>query len=65
MERHCAQTTGQQILRLFALAQRHVLQIDGHEFQAFEHRATDQQQRVLALIGVPEAVFGSPRGRVS
>ena len=60
-ERLCAQPTGQQVLRLFALAQRHVLQHEGDELQAFEHENTELQQRVLTLLGVPESAYARPR----
>ena len=44
-ERRCARPTTEQILRLFAHAQRHTL--------------TPRQQQVLELLGVPQRAFRS------
>ncbi|MCP3913972.1 MAG: IS1634 family transposase [bacterium] len=62
-ERHSPQPTGSQVLRLFGLAQRHVLQLDDHDVHAFEHEPTDLQSRVLALLGVPESAYARPHER--
>jgi transposase len=56
-ERPDPHPTAEQIFRLFALVQRHVLTSDGREIRVFEHEPTQLQQQVLALLGVPLASF--------
>ena len=56
-ERPDPHPTAEQIFRLFALVQRHVLTSDGREIRVFEHEPTQLQQRVLALLGIPIASF--------
>ena len=56
-ERRCARPTTEQILRLFAHAQRHTLMRDGLVVQTFEADLTPRQQQVLELLGVPRRAF--------
>ena len=58
-ERCTKRPTAEQILRLFALAQRHILQRDGRDVHVFPPELTDLQTQVLALLGVPESVYRS------
>jgi transposase len=59
-ERDCARPTTEQILRLFSLTERHQLVQDGKTL-VFDARFTELQRQVLALLGVPEDAFRSPR----
>jgi transposase len=58
-ERCTKRPTAEQILRLFALAQRHILQRDGRDVHVFPPELTDLQTQVLTLLGVPESVYRS------
>ena len=59
--RDCARPTTEQILRLFSLAERHQLMQDGKTLQIFDVQLTELQRQVLALLGVSEGAFRSPR----
>jgi transposase len=56
-ERLCHRPTAQQILKLFALAERHQLRKDGQLLQTFEPELTDLQKQVLSLMKVPARLF--------
>jgi len=56
-ERRCPYPTTEQILRLFSLAERHVLLRGGEVEQVFDVKLTDLQSQVLALLGVPERAY--------
>jgi transposase len=56
-ERKCRRPTTEQVLRLFSLAERHVLLRRGKAMQVFQPVLTDLQKRVLDLLGVPERAF--------
>ena len=56
-ERRCARPTTEQILRLYAHAQRHTLMRAGRVVQTFEVDLTPRQQQVLELLGVPQRAF--------
>jgi transposase len=56
-ERRCKHPTTDQVLRLFSLAERHVLLIHGQTVQAFDADLTDLQRLILRLLSVPERVF--------
>ena len=58
-ERRCARPTTEQILRLFAHAQRHTLMRAGLVVQTFEADLTPRQQQVLELMGIPQRAFRS------
>ena len=58
-ERRCPRPTTEQILRLFAHAQRHTLMRDALVVQTFEADLTPRQQQVLELLGVPQRAFRS------
>jgi transposase len=59
-ERTTKHPTSEQIFRLFALMQRHVLQQDGQDVRTFEPELTDLQQQVLGLLGISEeAIYAS------
>jgi len=60
-QRDCARPTTEQILRLFSLAERHQLMQDGKTLQIFDVQLTELQHQVLALLGVSEGAFRSPR----
>jgi transposase len=57
-ERMSASPTTEQILRLFSLAQRHILLKKGKFVQLFQPQLTDLQHEVLALLDVPSYSFG-------
>ena len=57
-ERRTRRPTADQVLRLFALAQRSVLTVDGDDAHVFEPELTELQRRVLGLVGVPASVYG-------
>jgi transposase len=52
-ERNCRRPTFLQILRLFSLAERHVLRKDDNVVQRFPPQLNDLQRQVLRLLGVP------------
>ena len=56
-ERTTHRPTAEQVLRLFALTQRHRLTHDGAVVRTFEPELTDLQRQVLALLGVPETAY--------
>ncbi|MBI3975412.1 MAG: hypothetical protein HY334_03380 [Armatimonadetes bacterium] len=56
-ERRSRRPTAEQVLRLFSLAQRHVLVAGDQVVQIFEPALTDLQQQVLRLLSVPEQVY--------
>ena len=56
-QRLCRRPTTEQVLRLFSLAQRHRLTRAGETVQVFDVELTDLQRQVLALVGVPQAVY--------
>ena len=58
-ERRCARPTTEQILRLFAHAQRHTPMRTGLVVQTFEADLTPRQQQVLELLSVPQRTFRS------
>jgi len=59
-ERRCKKPTTEQILRLFSLAQRHVLLRRGNVYQVFPLELTELQSHVLDLLGVPIGAFNPP-----
>ena len=52
-QRKCKRPTTEQVLRLFSLAERHMLLAKGHTVQCFDVELTDLQRQVLTLLGVP------------
>ena len=56
-ERRCKQPTAEQVLSLFALAQRNVISRQGSIAEVFEPRFTDLQSQVLRLLGVPARAY--------
>ncbi len=56
-ERRTRRPTADQILRLFALVQRHVVTLDGDDIHVVEPELTPLQRQVLALLGLPEAAY--------
>jgi len=60
-ERANRRPTAEQILRLFTLAEQHVLVSQGDVVQAFEPVLTELQSEVLRLLGVPETVYRRDR----
>ena len=56
-QRRCKQPTTEQVLRLFSLAERHVLTRAGRTVQIFETDFTPLQRQVLDLLAVPASVF--------
>ena len=56
-ERTTQRPTAEQILRLFSLTQRHILQHDGVNIHIFDPEFTDLQQQVLALLKVPVSAY--------
>jgi len=56
-ERSCRRPTSEQILRLFALAERHTLIKGKRIVQVFEPALTGLQRQVLALLGVSERAY--------
>jgi transposase len=60
-QRHCQHPATEQILRLFSLAERHILTRDGNTVQTFEPELTDLQRQALKLLGVPEQAFQQKR----
>jgi transposase len=60
-ERNTHRPTAEQVLRLFSLVQRHVLEHDGQHMRSFEPELTDLQHQVLDLLGVPKDAYRTPR----
>ena len=58
--RLCRHPTTEQILRLFSLAERHVLWRNDRLVQVFDCRLTDLQREVLRLLGVPQSAYRLP-----
>lgn len=58
-ERRTRRPTADQILRLFAHVERHVLTVDQDDVHLFEPTLSSLQSRVPALVGVPNADFRS------
>lgn len=58
-ERRTRRPTADQILRLFAHVERHVLTVDHDDVHLFEPELSPLQTRVLALLDVPEPAFTS------
>ena len=56
-ERTTERPTAEQIFRLYALMQRHVLQHHGQDVRAIEPEMTALQRQVLRLLGVPENAY--------
>ena len=56
-ERTTQPPTAEQILRLFSLTQRHILQHDGVRIRIFDPELTDLQRQVLALLNVPLSTY--------
>ena len=52
-ERSTQRPTAEQILRLFSLTQRHILQHDGESIHTFDPELTDLQRQVLTLRRPP------------
>jgi len=59
-QRQCRRPTTEQILRLFSLAQRHVLMRADHTVQLFHPELTELQRQVLDLLGVPRHSYRPP-----
>jgi transposase len=55
--RGCRHPTTEQVLRLFSLAQRHVLLRGGRLVQIFEVQLTELQKHVLKLLGVSAGAY--------
>jgi len=60
-QRQCAHPTTEQILRLFSLAERHRLLLDGSTVQIFDVALTPLQRQVISLLGVSELAFRPPQ----
>lgn len=59
-ERSCRYPTTEQILRLFSLAERHILTRAGRVVEIFEAQLTPLQEQVLKLLGVQPRHFRPP-----
>ena len=59
-QRQCAHPTTEQILRLFSMAERHRLLLDGSTVQVFDVDMTPLQRQVIRLLGVSEQAFRPP-----
>ncbi len=57
-ERNTKRPTGDQSLRLFSLAQRHILTADERTLRTFQPELTTLQLQILNLLGVPSDAFG-------
>jgi transposase len=60
-ERKTHRPTAEQVLRLFSLTQRHVLEQDAQHVRSFEPELTALQHQVLDLLGVPQNAYRTPR----
>lgn len=58
-ERECRRATFAQVVRLFALPERHVLTRRGRVHQVFDPQLTPLQRQVLSLLGVPASRYRS------
>ena len=56
-ERKTQRPTAEQILRLFSLTQRHILQQEEVSIHTFEPELTDLQRQILALLKVPLSTY--------
>ncbi|MGI9305270.1 MAG: IS1634 family transposase [Gammaproteobacteria bacterium] len=56
-ERQTRRPTGEQIFRLFSLAERHTLQHKGNNIRTFKPQLTELQRQVLRLLGVPTKAY--------
>ncbi len=54
-ERRCHRPTAEQLLRVFAPVQRHVLVHRGADVRAFDLKLTETQRLVLGVLGIPDA----------
>ena len=59
-QRPCRRPTTEQILRLFSLAERHILMSNDLIVQVFNPKLTDLQAQVLSLLGVPHRAYRPP-----
>jgi transposase len=59
-ERMCKHPTSLQVLRLFSLAERHLLYRRGRLLQVFPPVLSDLQRQVLHLLGVPAHAYTRP-----
>ena len=57
-ERRTRRPTAEQILRLFAHVERHVLVQGGQDIRTFEPKLSGLQRQVLGLLGIQEAYRG-------
>lgn len=64
-ERVTSRPTTEQVLRLFSLAQRHVLMASGIPIKTFNGELSNLQEQVLGLLGVPLGAYsqGQAAGR--
>ena len=56
-QRQCRRPTTEQVFRLFSLAQRHRLLLEGRTVQLFDAELTELQRQVLALLGVSPTAY--------
>jgi transposase len=56
-ERTTRRPTAEQVLRLFSLTQRHVLEHEGQQLRTFEAELTPLQRQLLGLLGIPERAY--------
>lgn len=56
-ERTTQRPTAEQVLRLFSLAQRHLLQYDAQTVRVFDPELTELQRQVLDLLDVPPSAY--------
>ncbi len=56
-ERTTHRPTAEQIFRLFAHTQRHMLQHEDKPIRTFEPELTELQQKILMLLGVPATAY--------
>lgn len=56
-ERTCQRPTAEQIFRLFSLASRSSLLLEGEEVRVFDTKLTALQRQVLRLTGVPASAY--------
>ena len=59
-QRLCKRPTTEQILRLFSLAERHMLVSNGRAVQVFNPQLTELQRQLLHLLGVPHQAYRPP-----
>ena len=59
-QRQCVHPTTEQVLRLFSLAQRHILTHEAAPVQVFDAELTDLQRQLLKLLGVPLDAYRPP-----